>query len=376
MTSILIVIGLIQLIIALLYVRITAQKIDVQSAAVFKKTFYPSIAICLGLYVVLLGASTLPSATYNKFVGGYAGFAFFVGGIVILALTIGFKSLWNTLDHNLTKKFAESNAIAAEMVLELEQANEKLENTQIKLNQSEKMAALGAMAGGIAHEINNPLAIIYGSARRIKMINERSDEPIDELNTFIEKINEMVKRTKDIVEGMLIFSRNDDKNPSHELTSISEILSHILVFCKERFRQNEIKYEIIGSELPISIFGNANLIGQVFLNLLNNAFDEITAYDDRWIKIEISKTEKNVLISVSNSGPKISSEIVEKIMEPFYTTKEVGKGTGLGLSISTGIIKKHKGTLEVDLSAEYTKFVITLPLAESDQHFQDVNEAS
>ena len=204
----------------------------------------------------------------------------------------------------------------------------------------------------------------------------KSDKPIDEFNTFIEKINEMVKRTKDIVEGMLIFSRNDDKNPSHQLTSINEILSHIMSFSKERFRQNEIKYEIIGENLPISIFGNANLIGQVFLNLLNNAFDEITAYDDRWIKIEISKTEKNVLISVSNSGPKISSEIVEKIMEPFYTTKEVGKGTGLGLSISTGIIKKHKGTLEVDLSAEYTKFVITLPLAESDQHFQDVNEAS
>jgi signal transduction histidine kinase len=102
-------------------------------------------------------------------------------------------------------------------------------------------------------------------------------------------------------------------------------------------------------------------ISQTLLNLLNNAFDVIEKLEERWIRIQIDKKDDYLTMSVINSGPKIPDAVVEKIFQPFFTTKGVGKGTGLGLSISKNIIERHNGTLSVDNSCQNTKFDIRIP---------------
>lgn len=239
--------------------------------------------------------------------------------------------------------------------------NEKLEKGRSQLIQSAKMAALGEMASGVAHEINNPLAIIVGKVHSIERILKLNNYQSTDLENGLQKIKQTAERIGKIVSGLRTFSRSGEHDPfsPEELRTIVE---DSISLCSERFRNHGIILSI--GEVPdIKINCRMTQISQVFLNLLSNAFDAVQTENTKEVSVifKLDQQSSFVNIEIVDSGPGIPENIAKNIMQPFFTTKEVGKGTGLGLSISSGIIEEHKGRLYLDQQSESTKFVISLP---------------
>lgn len=228
-----------------------------------------------------------------------------------------------------------------------------------KLLLSSKMASLGEMASGIAHEINNPLTIINGKAMKLRM--QLAQETVDPEKTreALWKIEATTERIAKIIKGLRSFSRNAEQDPMEEV-QLSKIIDDTLELCRERFKNHGIELRLDCSP-DILVECRATQISQVLLNLLGNAHDAIEMLPERWVSVEVTENGNTVDISVRDSGTGIPEDIAQKIMDPFFTTKEVGKGTGLGLSISKGIAEAHKGSLFYDASSKNTHFVFELP---------------
>ncbi|MBC7693578.1 MAG: PAS domain-containing protein [Methylotenera sp.] len=224
------------------------------------------------------------------------------------------------------------------------------------LVQSSKMSSLGEMASGIAHEINNPLAIIFGKASLLKMQLDSSSIDKDGFKDELSKIESTAGRIAKIIKGLRTFSRNSENDPMEE-TQISQIIEETLAFCGERIKasfttlQVQVQGELTAKCRPAQI-------SQVLLNLLSNAFDAVQKLETRWIRIEALEFEGKLQIRVIDSGEGISPLVASNMMQPFFTTKEVGKGTGLGLSISKGIMESHQGQLYLDMTAQHTTVVM------------------
>jgi C4-dicarboxylate-specific signal transduction histidine kinase len=233
---------------------------------------------------------------------------------------------------------------------------------QAVLVQSGKMAALGEMAGGMAHEINTPLATIRVTTDLMAEILK--DETLDraQLATMAARISTTTQRIARIVSGLRGFSRNEAKEPLRPV-GVSEILSETLLLCTERLRNMGIELKTPPStDLRVSC--RPTQISQVILNLLNNACDAVGSLGERWVSIDMAAAGADtVLISITDSGPGIPDAVVEKMFQPFFTTKEVGKGTGLGLSLSRQIVEDHGGSLRIDPQCANTRFEIRLPRA-------------
>jgi len=243
------------------------------------------------------------------------------------------------------------------------QAQRQIESDRQHLLQSAKMAALGEMAGGVAHEINNPLAIILGRSEQIKGRILRNDFNPERILTDLEKMNSTVGRITRIVKGLQAFSRNADNDPFQDVL-IGGMVQDTLDLCAEKFRNINIEVRVDVS-VDIVVLGRLAQLEQVLMNLLSNSYDAIATLEQRWIQIDALSDQGWVEISVQDSGVEIKAAIAEKIMQPFFTTKVVGKGTGLGLSISKGIIESHGGTLTYQPKGGHTRFVIRLPSAVS-----------
>lgn len=226
---------------------------------------------------------------------------------------------------------------------------------------SSKMASLGQMAAGIAHEVNNPITIIHGTAGLLKKSVQSSELNLPKIIGGLERIEKTALRISRIVKGLRMFSRSGENDPAMT-TPLAEILEETLDLCRERFRDYAIDLRI--DEIPeVSIRCRPTQISQVLLNLLNNSFDAISRESERWVSIDFSHFGDNVRVSVTDSGPGLSEETQRRLMEPFFTTKEPGKGTGLGLPISRGIVEEHGGKLLFDRDAKNTCFAIELPCA-------------
>lgn len=238
--------------------------------------------------------------------------------------------------------------------------------TEIKRNQelsfqSAKMATLGEMASGVAHEINNPLAVIQGKV--LKLIKLLMEPEVNRESLLVEsnKIISNVERISSIIKGLHSFSRNTEGDEPTEC-SVKSIVDDTLSLCRERFKNN-------GIELRIGEIADANMncskvhIQQILLNLLNNSFDAVQDLKEKWVSIEVKMPASDrIHFVVTDSGLGIPEAVANKILEPFFTTKPTGKGTGLGLSISKGIAEKHNGALLLDRDAQNTKFVLDLPI--------------
>ncbi len=235
----------------------------------------------------------------------------------------------------------------------------QLELTKAKSIASAKLASLGEMAGGVAHEINNPLAVISLNASQILELIDDPEIQKDELKMFVEKILKTTSRIDRIVKGLKSFARGGDLDPFIS-TSVKAILENTLELCSEKLKKHSVELRLKNID-DVFIECRESQIGQVLLNLISNGVDAIEKQNERWIEVELKNLDGYVVIDVTDSGSGIPDEVAEKIMQPFFTTKEVGKGTGLGLSISKGIIESHKGRFKLDRKSQNTKFSILLP---------------
>lgn len=237
---------------------------------------------------------------------------------------------------------------------------------EIQFVQSSKLSTLGEMSAGIAHEINNPLAIISGKVQQMINIIEEPEFKRDLLLKYAQNIEKSSHRISKIVNGLLTYSRDGSKDNFVKI-SLAEIVSETIEFCQTRFKNHSVELRIKEISQDFNLECRGTQISQVILNLLNNAHDAILNLKEKWVEISVIDSGNTYEIRIRDSGSGIPKSVRDKIMQPFFTTKEVGKGTGLGLSISQGIVKEHGGKLFIDDKDDHTCFVIELPKLHSTQ---------
>lgn len=228
-----------------------------------------------------------------------------------------------------------------------------------------RLKALGEMSAGVAHEVNNPLAIINGRAMILegklqKFEGRLTQDEIAELTELSLGIQKTVMRASRIVKALRTLSREAG---SSSIFNFNTCIEDTLFLCNERFTHNGIKLTI-ENNLPddFTYIGDQVQISQVLVNLLSNSFDAIVGSSSPWVTLSTKIENNELLISVKDSGKGIAKEIRDKIFQPFYTTKEIGKGTGLGLSLAKTTIEQHGGKLVYDESSANTCFIIHLPI--------------
>jgi C4-dicarboxylate-specific signal transduction histidine kinase len=226
------------------------------------------------------------------------------------------------------------------------------------------------MAGGLAHEINNPLAIISGYASRVRdLVGSLPTANLDEQELkahtraieIANRIEATTLRIATIVKGLRAISR-DGSQDEKELVNAKDIIDETLGLCVEHFRNEGISLEFEVYE-DLWVQCRRVQISQVVLNLLSNSFFAVSNQEKKLIRIMAKRTEDMFELAIEDSGPGVPLEVREKIFQPFFTTKPVGKGTGLGLSIAASLVRDHGGDILLDESAPVTRFVMRLPLA-------------
>jgi len=248
-----------------------------------------------------------------------------------------------------------------DMKHQLEENKKELLESQARSHHSNKLASLGEMASGMAHEINSPIQTITLIAQRIKRKLETNSGPID-IPKEMDKIRDNVNKISIIIESLRKVSRDSTEDPFSP-TTLGDIVADTVGITEERFKVNNINFQtnFINCDKSTSLHCQRLQIAQIIINLLNNAFDAAIISEAKEISLEIKDTDMSIEFSVTDSGPGIPSAARNRIFEPMFTTKEIGKGTGLGLSISREIAEHHQGTLYLDEFSANTRFILSIP---------------
>jgi len=235
---------------------------------------------------------------------------------------------------------------------------------EVQLLQSGKLAAIGELAAGVAHELNNPLTAILGNSQ----ILLRKVDETDDTYFLLEDIYQCGRRCKNIIQNLLTFSRQDEY--MFEKFSLNDAVETVLGLIGYQLRQQQIRLAVeLDETLPL-IEGNAQQIEQVIINLLINARDALLESDRAEKRIIISTRHQDgfVQLTVEDNGTGIPEELHHEIFHPFFTTKRASKGTGLGLSVSHGIIESHGGKIELESEVgKGSKFTIKLPVTRKER---------
>lgn len=243
-----------------------------------------------------------------------------------------------------------------------------------QLVHADRLATLGTLSAGIAHEINNPATFIAGNAQTIErawsivapcIVNSGGDDRIpmivQEFPQMVKGIREGVARISKIVEGLKTYSRQGAINK--QKFSVTDAVDACLTLCHNLLKNRVNVIRRIPKDLPPA-FGDIRQIEQVLTNLLTNAADALSGRDNPCLCIEAGTTGNKVRVAVTDNGPGMKPESIARVFDPFFTTKEEGKGTGLGLPISKGIIEAHGGTMDAwNVSGGGAQFSFTLPIA-------------
>ncbi|CAN2038984.1 two-component system, NtrC family, sensor kinase [Candidatus Magnetomoraceae bacterium gMMP-15] len=276
------------------------------------------------------------------------------------------EDLNKTLENRVTERTADLQRANEKLIL----TNRKLKDTQYQLIQSSKLASIGELATGVAHELNQPLSYIRNGVQLI-MMDSPEDYDFQEVYETFQKIEEGTDRMMLIINNL----RRSARQTIIEFIpfDIHKVIDNTLIFYNEQFKVHNILIEKkFASGLP-KVAGNSNQIEQVFINLISNARDALDEKEEARLIIKTDfQPKKNdpgiVSIKFIDNGMGISLSNQEKIFDPFFTTKEEGEGTGLGLSISYGIIKEHKGNINViSVEGKGTTFEITLPALKNEE---------
>jgi len=324
-----------------------------------KKVIYLALFLSLfHLYVSYFSLGFLPIGTIEK-----------CGVFIILAYVIALISEKRLAEQKKLQKSEERLKIAYH----------KLKEAQNQLIQHEKMAAMGRLASGFAHEIRNPLGIILMGIDYLNTILPEKDEMVEKI---IKKIKQAVNRANKIIIDTLQFSRTSQFK--FELIDICKLLDETIGLIEHKAALNNIKINRDYPEKPVEIKGDKNMLQQVFVNLFMNAMDampkggkiKVRVYDKIATEMDYKIGQRSsdyfkigdkiIVIELEDTGTGIPKNLLSKIFDPFFTTKKVGEGTGLGLSIVHLIIDRHQGIIDVESEVNKgTKFIIMLPPAKN-----------
>lgn len=260
-------------------------------------------------------------------------------------------SLFLTEEKNLIKIIARELSLFIKRAL-VEESNKKLE---MQLQHSERLAFVGELSAGIAHELNEPLGRILGFAQLVKKNGSLSEQQSDD----IDRIVKASLYTREIIKKLMLFSRQMPRQINR--VDLNALVSSILYFIDIRFQSRGIKMvERLDPRLPV-IEADSVQISQVLVNLITNAIHAMPKGGE--ITIATKRKQDQVCLMVSDTGSGMTSEVKRKMFEPFYTTKPVGQGTGLGLAVVQGIVEDHTGRIQVSsVLGKGSKFEIVLPV--------------
>lgn len=249
--------------------------------------------------------------------------------------------------------------ISARKALEAE-----LEASRMKVVSSSRLSALGMMAGGIAHEINNPLGIIHAYASDLRELAREQSVSVADVERTSARIVETAERIGSIVQSLRHIARDGDADPVQP-APLREVIERVLELSRERCRMHSVRLTCSPIDAGLQVPCREVQIAQVVMNLLQNAFDAVVeTRNEKWIELEVRASVDSVVVAVIDSGPGVPAEIRDRIMEPFFTTKPVGKGMGLGLSLARSIARQHGGDLTLGEHRGHTCFTLALPLKE------------
>jgi signal transduction histidine kinase len=281
-------------------------------------------------------------------------------------------SSFNLMIESLKRSQQEVQQYQTTLEDKIKERTDELETAQNQLLQSEKMSAIGQLAAGVAHELNNPLAGILGYSQfameklRAKPDGDFDQKQMSSFTRYLADIEKQARRCKAIVQNLLRFSRS-----SHDVAlapvNLNRALKETVELLRHQIEIQQISLAFVADESIPEIMGNSGKLQQVFTNLIINAMHATDKGGSISVTSKHSPTlgefEGAVEIAIEDTGSGISEENVSKIFEPFFTTKEVGSGTGLGLSVSYGIVREHGGEIRVTSEpGRGSKFAVILPL--------------
>lgn len=250
-----------------------------------------------------------------------------------------------------------------ELEKKVDERTRQLQDTQNQLVQAEKLATIGTLAGGVAHEINNPLTAVLTNAQMLKMTANMEDLE------SISLIEEGAKRCQIIVQKLMRYARKPMGKETLGWVDVNKMVDSTVAFLKFQLQQENVSIEIDKvNALPL-IAGNSNELEQVLINLILNAKDAVLCKGkDAKISVETCFDGEKIQIKVADNGIGIPQDNLKSIFDPFFTTKEIGKGTGLGLTVSYSIVDKHKGRIVVESTpCVGTTFTVILPPPQLEQ---------
>ncbi|MFL5305343.1 MAG: sensor histidine kinase [Polyangia bacterium] len=313
-------------------------------------------ALVAGVAFALLGFGIGHSRAVHAWYGAPPNFP--SGHYYVYSAGVSFLVLIYTM-YRLSRANTDAERALRDDVRERLRAQSELELSRQTAAYSAKMAALGEMSSNVAHEVNNPLAAILLRAHRLRQLVSRSPLDLEAVARVSGDIEATVHRIHRIVDALRTFARDAEHDPLRP-EPVARIVADTVELCNERFRHHAIELRI--DPIPADLYASCRgiQISQILLNLLGNAFDAVETQSVRWVRIRTERDDDWVRIAVLDSGPGVPPDLENRIMEPFFTTKEVGKGTGLGLSVSKGIAEAHGGELILDRTSLDTCFVLTL----------------
>jgi len=336
-----------------------------------------AVMLATSSYNLQSGADLLRQNSYI-IIGFLVLISLFVSGILVFKLMRPLQLIVKASDELANgNKISELPITSADEIGELarsfdhmrhqiEEKEREIIMKQGQMHHANKMASLGEVAAGMAHEINSPIQAINMTAQRVQR-QLKKNMPVDDIDSSMERIINSVSKVSKIIDSLRKVSR-DSTNDNFIQVGVSTLIEDIERMTEERFKVNNIKFEVKynNTSTDQQIQCQSMQISQVLMNLVNNAIDAIENVEDKWIIISIKKNEDKLFISVTDSGETIPESIVEKMFEPMFTSKDVGKGTGLGLSISKEIALKHNGLLYLDTKSTGTCFILELPVIHID----------